>query len=192
MRREMHAVLSAIPPAKRVVASERVCALLERQSLWREARAVLLFAPTPQEIDVWPLAAAAKASGKIVALPRFIPEAGKYGAFRVDDLVHDIHVGHFGIREPKAACVPVALGHADLILVPGLAFSTAGDRLGRGKGYYDQLLTQFGGIACGVAFDEQIVEHLPIETHDARMDCIITPTRWIRIRESRDDSVKAR
>jgi 5-formyltetrahydrofolate cyclo-ligase len=69
----------------------------------------------------------------------------------------------------------------DLILVPGLAFDLRGHRLGRGKGYYDQLLRGLGGITCGVAFDQQIVAGIPVEPHDVRVNRVLTPTRWIQM-----------
>jgi 5-formyltetrahydrofolate cyclo-ligase len=53
-----------------------------------------------------------------------------------------------------------------------------GHRLGRGGGYYDRLLAMFGGPACGVAFDRQIVERVPAGPHDVQLNCILTPTRW--------------
>jgi 5-formyltetrahydrofolate cyclo-ligase len=86
--------------------------------------------------------------------------------------------GKFGVREPVASCEKIVLKHLDLILVPGLAFGLDGHRLGRGKGFYDRLLAVLHGPACGVAFDEQIVSVLPVEPHDLRLNCILTPTRW--------------
>jgi 5-formyltetrahydrofolate cyclo-ligase len=67
-----------------------------------------------------------------------------------------------------------------LVLVPGVAFDLRGRRLGRGKGFYDRLLADAGGLKCGVAFDEQIVTEIPVEPHDVSVDCILTPTRWIQ------------
>jgi len=67
----------------------------------------------------------------------------------------------------------------DLILVPGIAFDLRGRRLGRGKGYYDRWLPALRGKTCGVAFDEQIVDDIPLEPHDVVVNCILTPTRWI-------------
>ena len=69
----------------------------------------------------------------------------------------------------------------ELILVPGVAFDLQGSRLGRGNGYYDQLLAIVWGKRCGVAFDEQLVPEIPVEAHDARMDCLLTPTRWVEL-----------
>jgi len=62
----------------------------------------------------------------------------------------------------------------DWILVPGLAFSLKGERLGRGKGYFDRYLGHYSGIKIGVCWSCQIQEQLPIEAHDCSMDFIIT------------------
>jgi 5-formyltetrahydrofolate cyclo-ligase len=60
-----------------------------------------------------------------------------------------------------------------------VAFDLHGHRLGRGKGYYDALLRALSGTACGVAFDQQIVTEVPVAAHDVRMNCLLTPTRWV-------------
>jgi 5-formyltetrahydrofolate cyclo-ligase len=72
-----------------------------------------------------------------------------------------------------------------LILVPGVAFDLRGYRLGRGKGFYDQLLAAVRGPTCGVGFDEQIVDAVPVEPHDVRLSCLLTPTRWIELQAAR-------
>ena len=61
----------------------------------------------------------------------------------------------------------------DLILVPGVAFDRAGNRLGRGKGYYDKVLKQTRAHKAGIAFDFQMVEQVPVEPHDVRMDSVV-------------------
>ena len=69
----------------------------------------------------------------------------------------------------------------DLILVPGVAFDLHGRRLGRGKGFYDQLLAAVRGTTCGVAFEQQMVREVPVEPHDIHLNSILTPTRWIEL-----------
>ena len=97
------------------------------------------------------------------------------------ELSRDLKTGQFGIREPADACPLIPLNRLDFVLVPGVAFDLQGRRLGRGKGYYDRLLAEVRGKTCGVAFDEQIVEELPLEPHDVLVNCILTPTRWIEL-----------
>jgi 5-formyltetrahydrofolate cyclo-ligase len=93
-----------------------------------------------------------------------------------------VQAGHFGLREPRSHCARVASGELDLILVPGVAFDLAGHRLGRGKGYYDQLLGVLCSTTCGVAFEEQIVAEVPVGPHDVGLDYILTPSLFVEAR----------
>ena len=186
VRQKIRAVLERISPAARTAASQ---ALSERLKVQMPgARAILFFAPLPAEIDLWPLLEEILAAGKTVALPRFDSASQSYVACRVRNLKNDIVAGQFGIREPVPACAEIPLGEVDLILVPGVAFDLSGHRLGRGKGFYDRLLSKARGIKCGIAFDEQIVEEVPKDSHDVRMDFIFTPTRCVKVKNGLTDA----
>jgi len=129
-----------------------------------------------------PSFAVAANAGKQVFLPRFQVDTKSYTACRVESAETDLRVGQFGIREPTETCPEIPLNRLDLILVPGVAFDLHGRRLGRGKGFYDQLLAAVRGRTCGVAFDEQIVNEVPVEPHDVVLNCILTPSRWFEFR----------
>ena len=164
----------------RSVASAAAIRLLTAQGLWRNARSILLYAPLAEELDVWPLLYETIASGRIAALPRFNAVNGTYFACRIQDASADLSVGQFAIREPNERCSRIAEG-LDLILVPGVAFDLRGGRIGRGAGYYDRLLANAAGVRCGVAFDQQMVDDVPMEGHDLRMNYVLTPTRITRV-----------
>lgn len=179
IRKEIRETLKTISPEQRVLASQQACELLEQQIAWQNAKSIFFYAPLSEELDLWPLVQDSLTAGKVVCLPRFDSATNRYVACQIQDLAADIAIGKFGVREPCESCVMVPLNRLDLILVPGVAFNLRGHRLGRGKGFYDQLLMNAGGIKCGVAFDEQIVTEIPIEPHDVLVNCILTPTRWI-------------
>ena len=181
LRQQVSAKLATMAEVDRATASAKAYSLLRRQKLWEQARSVLFYAPLPQELDVWPLVANALSDNKIVALPRFVAERNLYVACEVRDPGRDLTLGQFGIREPAEHCASRAIYGLDFILVPGVAFDLQGRRLGRGKGFYDQLLAVVRGKSCGVAFDEQIVREVPVEAHDVPVNCILTPTRWIEL-----------
>ena len=181
LRSRISTALKRMEPGERAAASARARSLLAAQTRWQTAQWVLFFAPLPEELDVWPLLTEALSAGKKVALPRFVAERGNYEPRQVLDPSADLRVGHFGIREPHSGCAPLPSTRADLILVPGLAFDLHGRRVGRGKGYYDQLLKGLQGTTCGVAFDHQIVDEVPAASHDVRLNCLLTPTRWIEV-----------
>ena len=180
LREQIRARLKAISTAAREAASTKLCSHLQENEAWSKARSVLFFASMADEPDVWPLLAEALQAGKLVALPRFDPEKKNYAACQIRSLAEDVVSGQFGIREPHNSCPALPLNRLDLILVPGIAFDLHGRRLGRGKGFYDQLLADVRGTTCGVAFDEQIVAAIPMEPHDIPLNCILTPTRWIK------------
>jgi 5-formyltetrahydrofolate cyclo-ligase len=162
----------------RAEASAMICERLRQQIVWQEARSVLFFAPMAGEPDVWPLLSEALKAGKQIALPRYSREGDSYLPYRVSDLIRDVRMGHYGIREPVPGCLSLELNLLDLTLVPGVGFGINGGRLGRGKGYYDRLLAGIQGRKCGVAFDWQVVSEIPVEPHDVCLDYIVTPTRW--------------
>ena len=179
LRTQIREALKKMTPERRTAASVQACARLTQQKIWQKAQSVLFYAPLPEELDLWPLLMDALAAGKTVSLPRFDAEQKGYVACHIRDAADDLSEGQYGIREPAELCARISLNRLDLILVPGIAFDLNGYRLGRGKGYYDRLLAEAGGPTCGVAFDEQIVSQIPTEPHDVRLNCILTPTRWI-------------
>lgn len=181
LRKEVCAALKKISPEKRKSDSEKLCANLREQKIFQDANAVLFFAPLPDEVDLWPLIEEAIHEKKIVALPCFDLDEQIYKSRRVKNLHVEILSGQFGIREPAENCVEIPLDDLDLALVPGVAFDLRGNRLGRGKGFYDRLLQNFRGKKIGIAFEEQIVEAVPADENDVRMDLILTPARCLEI-----------
>lgn len=181
LRERLRAEVRELTRAQKEDAAVEICARLIEQPAWKNARSVLLFVPLPDEPNVRPLLHAALDSGKLMALPRFNATTGGYEAAVVRDLEKDFTEGQFGILEPGPACEPADLKRLDLILVPGVAFDWQGHRLGRGKGFYDRLLMAVSGTTCGVAFDQQMVAAIPVEPHDVRLNCILTPSHWLEL-----------
>ncbi len=96
--------------------------------------------------------------------------------------MEDLQRGQMNVWEPKPHCPIIDIDALDIILVPGLAFTRDGKRLGRGGGYYDRLLAHPGCRAqrIAVAFDVQIVEHITVEFHDQHIHQIITESGLIQ------------
>lgn len=141
---------------------------------------VLMFAPSAGEPDVWPLAEALAAEGRLL-LPRI--EGATLTVHRVSDLRADVAPGTFGLREPTT---PVSdAGGLTAVVLPGLVFDARGGRLGRGKGYYDRLLERVPTARrIAVCFDDRVIDEVPMEPHDQRMDVVVTPTRTLRVPKS--------
>jgi 5-formyltetrahydrofolate cyclo-ligase len=178
LRQKISARLEKISTAVRAVESIHLCERLKTQM--PSAHTVLFFAPLPDEPDVWPVLELSLALGVNCALPFFDAEKKTYGAKAIKKLATDIVTGKFGVREPAASCAEIALDKFDLVLVPGMAFDLHGNRLGRGRGFYDRLLEEVSGIKCGVGYDFQLLEKIPAEPHDAKVDFILTPSRCVK------------
>jgi 5-formyltetrahydrofolate cyclo-ligase len=191
LRVAARAQLKTITAEQRLLNSVQVCERLVQQPVWQGARTLLCYAPRPDELDIAAVVEKALADGKVVTLPQFDPHARAYRACQIALPIQQIPVGTFGLREPGRHSPSWPLNQLDMILVPGLAFDLNGCRLGRGKAFYDRLLTGVPGVKCGVAFDEQIRPQIPVESHDVVLDCILTPTRWVEVRAGRfgDDLV---
>jgi 5-formyltetrahydrofolate cyclo-ligase len=155
-----------------------LCARLEPQL--RSAHTILFYAPLVDELDVWPLLEKLLKTNQACALPAFDAEKQFYSARRVKNLETDVFTGKFGVSEPLPECEIIPLNRFDLVLVPGMAFDESGNRLGRGKGFYDRILAAASGIKCGVGYDFQLLESIPTEPHDAKVNFIFTPSRCMR------------
>jgi|APGre2960657468_1045069.scaffolds.fasta_scaffold01648_3 5-formyltetrahydrofolate cyclo-ligase len=179
LREQLRATGKTISQEERAAASAELCARLPQETIWREAKSVLLFTPLPDEPDIRPLFEAAWASGKAAAFLRFDAASGSYLACRVRK-PDELQPGKFGVLEPGPDCPVLELNQLDFLLVPGVAFDLVGRRLGRGKGYYDRLLAGVPGHKCGAAFAWQLVATVPAEPHDVRLNSLLTPSRWLR------------
>jgi 5-formyltetrahydrofolate cyclo-ligase len=188
LRRDMKILLAKTPSLS--FRNEGLAAgkLLAGQGLWQKARTVLLFLSMDGEIDTGPLLELAFRDGKKVFVPRVEGENLRF--CRIASPAGPWASGAFGIREPPAAGSE-APGSPALILVPGLAFDRQGRRLGRGGGYYDRFLAGLGGKGPGGTAPEagkpgyfilglclacQVVDQVPVDEHDRKMDLICTGT----------------
>ena len=134
---------------------------------YRDASSVMAFVGFKGEPDTDPLFALVRADGKRLLLPRV-----EGGLIVVADGDGPMATSRFGVSEPQGPALdPAEVG---FVIVPGLAFTVAGDRLGYGAGYYDRFLPTVHVPNVGVCFDEQIVDELPVEPHDVRVDRVIS------------------
>ncbi|GMT49323.1 MAG: 5-formyltetrahydrofolate cyclo-ligase [bacterium] len=110
--------------------------------------------------------------GIVLGLPRV--EGSQISFYKISSLAHDLEEGYSRILEPKKTLSKTNFDSIELALIPGLAFDCSGSRLGYGKGFYDRFLRQYPGIMkVGLAFKEQVLEKVPVEEQDEKMDYII-------------------
>lgn len=149
--------------------SSQVVALVERLPEFGQAQVVALYWPLRGEVDTRALIER-WAGHKRIVLPVV---AGDSLEWRQYD--GRMAPGALGVPEP-AGTAAVEHDRIDLVIVPGVAFTRDGARLGRGKGFYDRALSRMRACKVGICFAEQLVEELPLEAHDIGMDKIIAPT----------------
>ncbi len=139
---------------------------------------VLGYSATAEELDPVLALDALRDTGALIAYPRITgPGNLSLHACAARELVP----GHHGIMQPPEDAPVVHLDHVELVIVPGVAFDTQGNRLGYGGGYYDRILVRMPNARrIGVCFDGQITNSIPDELHDIHMHAIITPTRSFR------------
>lgn len=166
LRKEVAARLAALPPARRALEEELVTAAVQDAPEWRGAATVLLYRSLPGEFSTVGLANGAWRQGKRVAMPR-VAGPGVLALHEVRAWT-DLRPGAFGVHEPSATLPVLEPEQVDLAVVPGVAWTRAGQRLGRGGGFYDRLIPRLR-LAWGVGFDAQVVEAVPMEAHDARV-----------------------
>ena len=97
--------------------------------------------------------------------------------------IEDLELKSSGMMEPKESALrPVPLAQIDLIVVPGVSFDACGGRIGSGCGFYDKMLKKVSTKATlvGFCFEENLDERLPCESHDVRMDIVVTEARAIQ------------
>lgn len=92
-----------------------------------------------------------------------------------------MHLGAFRIEEPSGDDI-VDVEKLDLIIVPAVAYDRKGNRIGRGKGYYDRLLARTNALTIGVCYDFQLFDEVETEPHDRAVDLVITPSGIYTIR----------
>src|SRR3954447_4483651 len=151
----------------RLIRSVQLWAKVAEQPEYQRAGTVMAFVAFGTELDTDPLFARLAVEGKRLVLPR-VEASGIVPADGDTPLI----ASKFGVVEPSGPAIDVA--EIDLVIVPGLAFTLAGDRLGYGRAYYDRFLPTVRAPSIGVCFTEQLVDEMPVEPHDVRVDMVVS------------------
>ena len=93
---------------------------------------------------------------------------------------NDFKKNKLGILEPKEELPSFSINDLDVIIVPGLAFTRTGNRIGYGGGFYDRFLIKTNAVSIGLAFDKQVINKLPHNKDDSILDYIVTEKEIIK------------
>lgn len=169
--KELRMMLSA---EEKLAAAEEVFARLEQSAAFALAEKILMYHSLPDEL---PTIEFLKKWGKNKQF--YLP---RVNGVNLDILPYDqsrLELGAFHIEEPQGDDL-VDPDEIELIVVPAVAYDRRGNRLGRGKGFYDRLLASTRATKIGVGYDFQLVDLLPTEPHDVPMDFVITQTTIVK------------
>jgi 5-formyltetrahydrofolate cyclo-ligase len=183
LRRELLKKRDSIPSqvrkAKDMVINERLMSLDEI----RNANVLFFFASFRSEVNTLDAIAQLLSDGKRPVLPKVDNERHVLLLYEVKDM-GELAEGYMGIPEPTALSADrmVEINGVDAVIIPGAGFDVEGNRIGYGGGYYDRLLSLLTRrvLVVAPAYEEQIVESVPAEPHDIKVDVIVTDRRVIR------------
>ena len=175
IRAELRRKLALIGEADRNAKSQSACNLITNSPEFAASRVVMLYLSTPMEVDTASVALKCWQTGKTVVVPKVSWDQRRMLPVEKTSLQTGLTTTDKGIREPISG-KPIPVGFIDMVIVPGLGFTSDGHRIGRGMGFYDRFLAlpEFIGLSCGLAFDEQIVPSLPVLDHDMPLSMLVT------------------
>lgn len=165
---------------QRIRRSATICLRLTGLPELRSAEVVLAFASFRSEVLTAHFIEWCLQQGKRVALPR-IEGPRLIRAYQINDMEFHLEPRTYGISEPVPGLPEVRPEDIDAILMPGSAFDRSGGRLGYGGGYYDTFLQQAPqAVRIAACFAAQIVDDVPMDEHDLRVDCLVTEQGVLR------------
>jgi 5-formyltetrahydrofolate cyclo-ligase len=178
LRSELIAARARMTQDERRIASLAIAERIEEVPAFPAARLVAVYAALGTEVDPSEIARRAASRGQRVVFPRTVPGERRLAFAECD--ARALVRGPLGALEPPASSPEVDLDDIACVVMPGVAFSEDGLRLGRGGGYYDATLARMPrAVRIGLAFDRQIVPALPREPHDAELDAVVSETRTL-------------
>ncbi len=158
----------------RVILDTRIADIFLQSEIYSSAKQLLLYASFRSETDTYKIFDRALSDGKEVFFPYCVPNSNELQFYRVASR-DELNKGAFDIPTPPVS--EPRLWHPDgpsVCVLPGLAFTRSGARLGYGRGYYDTFLQQTNLCTIGLCYDFQVVETIPTESHDRLVQYLCT------------------
>ena len=177
LRKQARAARDSLSVTYRESLSKQITQRVIARTEFTAATRVLGYCSFGSEFATGDLLLNAVTGRKRLYLPRIDRAKRHLEIFELRDLESDLTRGPWGIQEPRLdQCRKADISEIDLVIVPGVAFTRRGDRLGYGAGYYDRLLARrrAGSALLAPAFSMQIANELAIESHDVRIDLVVT------------------
>jgi len=161
--------------------STQIATRLFQTEEWRDATTIAITISRTPEVDTYPIIREAWEAGKTIVVPKCHKETRTMTFHRIQSF-EQLETVFFGLLEPIVSqTVEVHKSKIDLVIVPGLGYTSKGYRIGFGGGYYDRFLSDYEGNTISLAFPEQIIPSLPLEPHDIPVKKLITSEEVIGI-----------
>lgn len=183
LRKQMRSRRIGVGASARRAASLAVCARLQQiEALTRPGAAIAIYLAKGDELDLDDFIQWLLGHDVNVAAPVYNKEEEPH--FAAFESLHNLETGVLELRMPPAGAAKIPDHALDAVLFPGLAFDRQGGRLGYGGGWYDKVAANLREDAwlIGIGFDCQLVEEVPGEAHDVRVDLIVTESQIIHAR----------
>ncbi len=182
LRDKIRKMLGELSDKERQAKTEKIEEQLFGFANFMESKVSLLYADSTSGLDPREILKRCLDQHKIVVLPAFDKEKFRMELMKVDSLDADMKRKSRGFPEPdERRCKKVPVDRLDIAIIPGLAFDEKGSRIGSGEGYYDRFIPQLSATTrkVALAFEEQIVQQVPMQSHDKHVDIVITDERII-------------
>lgn len=175
LRTKLRSVMASVPPEVIQERSRAAARHLFHEPEYKGCEIMMVYLSLPQEADTTAIVLQAWQDHKKIVAPQVSWESRQMIPIEIKNLDEDVASNQLGLREPiRGQPIPIQL--IDLVIVPGLAFDPFGNRLGRGRGFYDRFLAkpEFKGRACGFSLEEQLVGSIPAGPHDMKVHMLAT------------------
>ena len=184
LRARMRSLRAAIPERARADRSARIVNRITELEEYPRASSIALFWPLEHEVDLRALDERARAEKKRVYYPVMDPAGNVFRTgFALTESADELEERCRGFAEPRPEAPRAERGDIELILVPALAVSASGYRLGYGSGFYDSVLPDFvpPAVSVAVAYEFQLLAELPALEHDVACALVVTDLRTVRV-----------
>lgn len=174
LRTEILQRMYALSEEQYTTLSEKIADSLYKQREWIEAKTIGITLSMEREVNTYAIIEKAWEEGKAIVVPKCNRETRTMTFHQITGF-EQLETVYMNLREPDPSMTEEVLAEEiDLLLVPGVAFTQKGERVGYGGGYYDRYLVNYKRKTLSLVFDFQIVSHIPVEPFDKTVQKIIT------------------
>lgn len=174
IRRNIKRLRMMLSDMEKEEAAAEVFAQLENTAAFMMADNILIYHSLPDELSTISFLRKWKDRKHF-----FLPRVNGVNLDLLPYIESELEKGAFDIEEPTGSNLADA-DDIDMMIIPAVAFDRSGNRLGRGKGFYDRLLASTKATKVGVGYEFQLLQELPSEPHDVPMDMVITQYSYLK------------